>query len=154
MSTRDRRRRAVEATLPNWSTPIPSAMRDSAMQFVAEAGGYVTYRIEGRCGGSKYPFPGGLRTTCRPEAFDVRWPRPIPRCRLQGRRRGDAPRFCTRVGVDVGGWTSCNRGGPMRGVQRLAGSLLRHRREASDRRRVCCLKHDPIWPGAETRASP
>jgi hypothetical protein len=36
-------------------------MRDSAMQFVAEAGGYVTYRIEGRLWRSKYPFPGGLQ---------------------------------------------------------------------------------------------
>ncbi len=38
----------VEETLPELVEAIPSAMRDSAMQFVAEAGGYVTYRIEGR----------------------------------------------------------------------------------------------------------
>jgi uncharacterized protein len=38
----------VEETLPELVDAIPSAMRDSAMQFVAEAGGYVTYRIEGR----------------------------------------------------------------------------------------------------------
>jgi predicted TIM-barrel fold metal-dependent hydrolase len=36
-------------------------MRDSAMQFVAEAGGYVSYRTEGRLWRSKYPFPRGLQ---------------------------------------------------------------------------------------------
>ena len=51
----------VEETLPELVDAIPSAMRDSAMQFVAEAGGYVTYRIEGRLWRSKYPFPGGLQ---------------------------------------------------------------------------------------------
>src|SRR3981189_755967 len=51
----------VEETLPELVDAIPSAMRDSAMQFVAEAGGYVTYRIEGRLWRSKYPFPGGLK---------------------------------------------------------------------------------------------
>src|SRR3984893_10474832 len=51
----------VEETLPELVAAIPAAMRDSAMQFVAEAGGYVTYRIEGRLWRSKYPFPGGLQ---------------------------------------------------------------------------------------------
>jgi uncharacterized protein len=51
----------VEETLPELVGAIPSAMRDSAMQFVAEAGGFVTYRIEGRLWRSKYPFPGGLQ---------------------------------------------------------------------------------------------
>src|SRR5260370_38640439 len=51
----------VEETLPELVDAIPSTMRDSAMQFVAEAGGYVTYRIEGRLWRSKYPFPGGLQ---------------------------------------------------------------------------------------------
>src|ERR1700739_5130678 len=51
----------VEETLPELVEAIPAAMRDSAMQFVAEAGGYVTYRIEGRLWRSKYPFPGGLQ---------------------------------------------------------------------------------------------
>ena len=51
----------VEETLPELVDAIPSAMRDSAMQFVAEADGYVTYRIEGRLWRSKYPFPGGLQ---------------------------------------------------------------------------------------------
>jgi len=50
----------VEETLPELVDAIPSAMRDSALQFVAEAGGYVTYRIEGKLWRSKYPFPGGL----------------------------------------------------------------------------------------------
>ena len=47
----------VEETLPELVDAIPSAMRDSAMQFVAESGGYVTYRIEGRLWRSKYPIP-------------------------------------------------------------------------------------------------
>src|SRR5258708_27312400 len=51
----------VEETLPELVDAIPAAMRGSAMQFVAEAGGYVTYRIEGRLWRSKYPFPGGLQ---------------------------------------------------------------------------------------------
>src|ERR1700724_4777873 len=51
----------VEETLPELVDAIPSTMRDSAMQFVAESGGYVTYRIEGRLWRSKYPFPGGLQ---------------------------------------------------------------------------------------------
>src|SRR5271166_369941 len=51
----------VEETLPELVEAIPSAMRDSSIQFVAEAGGFVTYRIEGRLWRSKYPFPGGLQ---------------------------------------------------------------------------------------------
>src|SRR5258708_27657148 len=51
----------VEETLPELVDAIPAAMRGSAMQFVAEYGGYVTYRIEGRLWRSKYPFPGGLQ---------------------------------------------------------------------------------------------
>src|ERR1700745_1330510 len=51
----------VEETLPDLVDAIPSAMRESAMQFVAEAGGYVTYRIEGRLWRSSSPFPGGLQ---------------------------------------------------------------------------------------------
>src|SRR6201989_3220643 len=50
----------VEETLPELVEAIPSGMRDSALHFVAEAGGYVTYRIEGKLWRSKYPFPGGL----------------------------------------------------------------------------------------------
>src|ERR1700751_2790993 len=51
----------VEETLPDLVNAIPAGMRESAMQFVAESGGYVTYRIEGRLWRSKYPFPGGLQ---------------------------------------------------------------------------------------------
>ena len=51
----------VEETLPELVDAIPSAMRDSALHFVTEADGYVTYRIEGRLWRSKYPFPGGLQ---------------------------------------------------------------------------------------------
>jgi uncharacterized protein len=51
----------VEETLPELVDAIPSAMRDSSMQFLTEAGGFVTYRIEGRLWRSKYPFPGGLQ---------------------------------------------------------------------------------------------
>ena len=51
----------VEEMLPELVEAIPSAMRDSAMQFVAEADGYVTYRIEGRLWRPKYPYPGGLQ---------------------------------------------------------------------------------------------
>jgi hypothetical protein len=51
----------VEETLPELVDAIPAGMRDSSMQFVAEAGGFVTYRIEGRLWRSKYAFPGGLQ---------------------------------------------------------------------------------------------
>src|SRR3981189_1327809 len=51
----------VEETLPELVDAIRSAMRDSAMQFVAEADGYVTYRIEGRLWRSQDAFPGGLQ---------------------------------------------------------------------------------------------
>lgn len=50
----------VEETLPELVVAIPPAMRDNAIQLVAEANGYVTYRIEGRLWRSAYPFPGGL----------------------------------------------------------------------------------------------
>ncbi|HMG40486.1 MAG TPA: amidohydrolase family protein [Acidimicrobiales bacterium] len=51
----------VEEDLVALVRAIPEAMRDQALQFVAEADGHVTYRIEGKLWRSKYPFPGGLK---------------------------------------------------------------------------------------------
>jgi uncharacterized protein len=51
----------VEETLTELVDAIPGAMRDSAIQFVAEAEGFVTYRIEGRLWRPKYSYPGGLQ---------------------------------------------------------------------------------------------
>ncbi|HLN17064.1 MAG TPA: amidohydrolase family protein [Acidimicrobiales bacterium] len=50
----------VEEDLAELVGRLPALLQDSAMSFVAEAGGHVTYRIEGRLWRSKYPFPGGL----------------------------------------------------------------------------------------------
>src|SRR5258705_8717574 len=90
----------VEETLPELVDAIPSAMRDSAMQFVAESGGYVTYRIEGRLWRSKYPFPRGLQNHVSaggvlPEGG------PDPQLRFQGHddEGVDAPRLYPRAGV-------------------------------------------------------
>jgi hypothetical protein len=83
----------VEETLPELVDAIPAGMRDSAMQFVAEADGYVTYRIEGRLWRSKYPFPGGLQnhvSAVRAVAT------PNSACG-SSTTRGSTPRCCTRV---------------------------------------------------------
>ena len=87
----------VEETLPELVGAIPSAMRDSAMQFVAEAGGFVTYRIEGRLWRSKYPFPGGLQNHV--SAGGVRREgAAIPRCAYRSSTtRGSTPRCCIRA---------------------------------------------------------
>src|SRR5271165_553349 len=84
----------VEETLPELVDAIPSAMRDSAMQFVTEAGGFVTYRIEGRLWRSRYPFPGGCRTTCPPAASDARAAAIRRSASRSLTTRGSAPRCC------------------------------------------------------------
>lgn len=51
----------VEEDLAGLVASIPKGMRADSLHFVAEADGYVTYRIGGRLWRSKYPFPGGLK---------------------------------------------------------------------------------------------
>ncbi|HMD45771.1 MAG TPA: amidohydrolase family protein [Acidimicrobiales bacterium] len=51
----------VEENLAELVGRLPAPLADNAMEFVAESGGHVTYRIEGRLWRSKYPFPGGLK---------------------------------------------------------------------------------------------
>lgn len=126
----------VEETLPELVDAIPSAMRDSAMQFVAEAGGYVTYRIEGRLWRSKYPFPGGLQNHVSAGGVRREGGRdPKVRLRVLDDEGIDAAVLYPSVGLMFGAVGAPGyRGCPLRGLQRLAGPLLRHRREASDRR--------------------
>ena len=72
----------VEETLPELVDAIPSAMRDSAMQFVAEAGGFVAYRIEGRLWRWKSPFSRGFAEP-RIRGRRAARGRPRPKVRLQ-----------------------------------------------------------------------
>jgi predicted TIM-barrel fold metal-dependent hydrolase len=51
----------VEEDLSAIVGSLPSGMRDLAPQLLGADRGRVTYRIEGRVWGSKFPFPGGLQ---------------------------------------------------------------------------------------------